>query len=307
MKKILKIETVHQCNCCLGNKTLHPLVSVIDLAKSSLTEDSLKFSFYTILLIENECDEYMYGRESYDYCNATLIFLPPGHSIQVDKKKPFPCKGRLLAFHPHLICGTALGMNIDNYTFFSYNREEALHLSLREKNKAIECLNNIDRELQHTIDRHSKILIARYIELLLDYCSRYYERQFITRCDVNKQILHRLELLLDDYIQCGKLKSKTLPSTKYCSDALSLSASYFNDLLKFETGQSLSDYFQLKRIEVAKKMLLCKDNEIELRVSNDIHLIAEELGFPNEQYFRKLFQRITGGTPEEYRCTKKYH
>lgn len=296
MKKILKIETVHQCNCRLGNETLHPLVSVIDLSKANFTEESLKFGFYTILLIENECNDYLYGRKSYDYCNATLVFLPPGQSIKVDKNTPFPCKGWLLAFHPHLICGTTLGMNIDDYTFFSYDKDEALHLSLREKSKIIECLSNIEQELQHAIDRHSRILISRYLELLLDYCSRYYDRQFITRCDVNKQIMSELECCLDDYIQSGKLKSKVLPSTKYCSDALYLSVSYFSDLLQFETGQTLSEYFQLKRMDAARRMLLNKDG--------NIHQIAEELGFPNTQYFRKLFQRITGGTPEEYQCRR---
>lgn len=258
-KNTLKIETVHQCNCCLGNKTLHPLVSVIDLSKASLTDYSIKFNFYTLLLIENECNEFAFGRKHYDYSNATLTFLSPGQSLQMDNNRPLPRKGWLLAFHPHLIHSTTLGMNIDTYTFFSYRADEALHLSMREKTKAIECLNNIGQELQYAIDRHSKILISRWVELLLDYCSRFYERQFITRSEVNKQIIAKTELLLDAYIQSGKLKSKLLPSSEYCSDLLNLSPHYFNDLLKFETGKAIEEYFQLKRIEVAKNMLLDKE------------------------------------------------
>lgn len=295
-KNTLKIDTVHQCNSCLGHKTLHPLVSVIDLSKAGSTDYSIKFNFYTILIIENECDEFIYGRKHYDYSNATLIFLSPGQSIQLNKNNPLPKKGRLLAFHPHLICGTTLDMHIDNYTFFFYQTDEALHLSLREKAKIIECLNNIEQELQHAIDRHSKILISRHIELLLDYCTRFYERQFITRCEANKKILSKMELLLDEYIQSGKLENKILPSAEYCSDILCLSPCYFNDLLKFETGKTIDMYFQIKQIEAAKSIL--SHNDI------NVSRIARQLGFPSVQYFRKLFQEITGTYPDEYRVSR---
>lgn len=295
-KKTMKIETVHQCNCCLGSKTLHPLVSAIDLSKTNFAENSIKFSFYTVLLIENECDEFICGRKYYDYSSATVVFLSPGETIELNENRCFPQKGWLLAFHPHLICGTTLGENIGDYTFFSYRAEEALHLSLREKTKAIECLSNIEQELRHPIDRHSKTLISRYIELLLDYCSRFYERQFITRDEVNKQLLNKMENVLNEYIQSGKLESRVLPTKEYCSNSLNLSPCYFCDLLKFETGKTIAEYFQLKRIETAKKMLLSKDNTISL--------VARKLGFPSIQYFSKLFQKMTGFTPNEYRDSR---
>lgn len=295
-KNTLKIDTVHQCNSCMGNKTLHPLVSVIDLSKANLTDYFIKFNFYTVLLIENECDEYIYGRKYYDYSNATLRFLSPGQSIQLDEKKFLPQRGWLLVFHPHLICGTTLDTHIDCDTFFSYLPDEALHLSLREKTKIIECLNNIEQELQHAIDKHSKILISRHIELLLDYCTRFYERQFITRCEANKEILHKMELLLDEYIQSGKLEGKVLPSAEYCSDILHLSSSYFSDLLKFETGKTIDLHFQLKRMEIAKSMLLGKDSNVSQ--------IARKLGFSSVQYFSKLFQKMTGVIPSEYRMSQ---
>lgn len=295
-KETLKIDTVHQCNCCLGNKTLHPLVSVINLSKADLTNYSITFNFYTILLIENECNEFIYGRKNYDYSSATLIFLPPGQSLQMDKNKPLPRKGWLLAFHPHLIYNTTLYTHIEAYTFFGYRPDEALHLSLREKTKTIECLNHIEQELQHAIDNHSRTLISRHIELLLDYCSRFHERQFITRCEANKKIFHKMEALLNEYIQSDKLKNRILPSVEYCADLLGLSSSYFIDLLKFETGKTLDLYFQLKRIEVAKSMLLDKNN-------NAVQ-VARELGFPNVQYFSKLFQKMTGTAPNEYRLSQ---
>lgn len=296
MCKVLNIETIQQLNSRLGTKTLHYLVSVIDLSKANLGDDSIKFDFYTILLIEGECTDFVYGRKYYDYSNATLLFLSPGQSIQINDKKPLPQNGWLLAFHPDLIHGNTLGMNMGKYTFFSYHTNEALHLSLREKQKMIECLTNIEQELIHSIDRHSQKIISKYIELFLDYSVRFFERQFITRNEINKRILNKLELLLDEYIQSGKLKSKVLPSVKYCSDGLNLSGHYFSDLLRFETGKTLDEYFQLKRMETAKRMLLSKDG--------DVCQVTGLLGYPNVQYFSKLFQRLTGIAPCEYRMTQ---
>ena len=184
--KVLKIGTVHQCNCCLGSKTLHPLVSVIDLSKADLSAHAgIKFDFYTILLSECKCEAYVYGHQYYDFSDGTLICLAPGESISMkEKNKRFPSKGWILAFHPDLICGTPLGLNIDNYTFFSYQPEEALHISLREKQIILEFMDRINQELERCIDRHSKKIVSKYIELLLDYCVRFYERQFITRNEV---------------------------------------------------------------------------------------------------------------------------
>lgn len=156
--KVLKIGTVHQCNCCLGSKTLHPLVSVIDLSKADLSPHTdIKFGFYTILLSECKCEAYAYGHQYCDFSDGTLVCLTPGESISMkENNKEFPSKGWILAFHPDLICGTPLGLNIHNYTFFSYCPEEALHLSLREKQIILEFLERIRQELERCIDRHSK-------------------------------------------------------------------------------------------------------------------------------------------------------
>lgn len=156
--KVLKIGTVHQCNCCLGSKTLHPLVSVIDLSKADLSPHTdIKFGFYTILLSECKCEAYAYGHQCCDFSDGTLVCLTPGESISMKgNNKEFPSKGWILAFHPDLICGTPLGLNIHNYTFFSYCPEEALHLSLREKQIILEFLERIRQELERCIDRHSK-------------------------------------------------------------------------------------------------------------------------------------------------------
>ena len=177
----MNIETVHQCNCCLGNKTLHPLVSAIDLSKANVMQRTIKFDFYTILLLECECEDFIYGRKYYDYSNATMVFLRPGEIFRMSKADVLPDKGWLLTFHPDLLYRTSLKNHIKNYTFFSYSKEEALHLSQRETATIICCLENIEEELHHSIDAHTATILSRHIELMLDYCTRFYERQFITR------------------------------------------------------------------------------------------------------------------------------
>lgn len=291
--KTIKIGTVHQCNCYMGSKTLHPLVSVIDLSNVNLTQQSIKFGFYTVLLRECQCCDFIYGRQYYDYSNGSLLFLTPGQSIEMDENKVLPQKGWMLAFHPDLISCTSLGQNIQNYSFFSYNPDEALHISAREKQKVLECLDNIREELQHAIDCHSRNLITKYIELLLDYCIRFNERQFITRCEANKKLIAKFENILDKYFETGRVKETGLPSVKYCADLLHLSPSYFIDLLKYETGKSVQEHAQLKRIKIAQNQLLTTDKTIAR--------IADELGYPSVQYFTRLFTKIAGYSPREYR------
>lgn len=292
----LKIKTVYQCNCCMGCPTLHPLASVIDLSEASTEQHSAQFDFYTILLIEGATEERMYGRRYYDYSNATAVFLTPGEPVRISGTETHATRGWLLAFHPDLLRHTWLGENIKTHSFFFYGQEEALHLSLREKAKAVECICHIKEELQHAIDGHSQTIIVRYIELLLEYGSRFYERQFITRCEANKIILRQTDRLLDEYILSGKLKDGSLPSAGYCAGMLHLSPAYFGDLLRFETGKSLYEYFQCKRLEAAKRMLL----EPESTTGK----VVEELGYANIQYFSRLFKKWTGVAPNEYRHTQ---
>ena len=254
---------------------------------------TLKYDFYTIILIEGEAGNFTYGRKYYDYSDATLIFRTPGESIKLESDSLSFRKGRMLAFHPDLIAHTALENHIGNYSFFFYEPDESLHLSLREKMKITACIRSIEEELQYPVDCHSKTLISRYIELLLDYCTRFNERQFITRCEANKKLLTKFEKILNEYFEADRVKRNGLPSAEYCADLLQLSPSYFTDLLKYETGKNIKEHIQFKRIEIARQRLQT--------THKTVNQIADELGSSSVQYFIRLFTKITGCSPNEYR------
>ena len=241
-----------------------------------------------------KCGDIRYGRNYYDYQEGTLVFLAPGQVVGiVNNGEYFQPKGWALLFHPDLIRGTSLVREMKNYTFFSYESNEALHLSEQERKVILDCFHNIESELQHAIDKHSKTLIVNNIELFLNYCVRFYDRQFITRSHVNKDILTRFENLLNDYFQSEKPQIIGLPSVQYCADSLHLSPNYFGDLIKKETGNSAQEYIQAKLIGVAKDRIF----DTSLSVSE----IAYSLGFKYPQHFSRLFKQKVGVTPNEYR------
>lgn len=169
-------------------------------------------------------------------------------------------------------------------------------MSQRETSKVVCCLENIEEELHHAIDTHSSTILSRHIELLLDYCARFYERQFITRETKNKAILEKLEKLLNDYMVSGRLQRGEQPASEYFAGDLNLSVAYFNDVLKFETGKTLTEYFQFKRLDIAKRLLL--------KAGTTPAAVSCQLGFPSVQYFSLIFKKITGISPSEYRYSQ---
>jgi AraC-like DNA-binding protein len=198
-----------------------------------------------------------------------------------------------LLFHPQLIEGTALGKHIQDYTFFSYDVNEALHLSEKERQIVLDCFGKIQYELEQSIDKHSKKLIASNIELFLNYCTRFYDRQFITRDNVHNGILERFEHLLNNYFLSENPANIGLPSVAYCADELNLSSNYFGDLIKKETGKSAQEYIQSKIIDVAKERIFDHNKSVSE--------IAYDLGFKYPQHFTRLFKQRVGVAPNEYR------
>jgi len=295
MDTIRRFETINEYNAFNNNETLHPLVSVIDLSKADPRQGSrMYFGFYTVFLKDVKCGDLVYGRHTYDYQEGTLVFLAPGQVAGINSNgETYQPKGYALVFHPDLIHGTPLGRHIQDYSFFSYQSKEALHLSERERKIVLGCFSKIEYELEHAIDKHSKQLIVSNIELFLNYCTRFYDRQFITRDNVHKGVLERFENLLNDYFETDKAQTNGLPSVAYCAAELNLSPGYFGDLIKKETGKTAQEYIQSKLIDVAKERIF--DN------SKSISQVAYGLGFKYPQHFTRLFKQWVGQSPNEYR------
>lgn len=295
MNDIQRFETVNDYNVFNNNETLHPLVSVVDLSKAAPRQmSSMYFGFYTVFLKEVKCGDLRYGKNTYDYQEGTLVFIAPGQVVTVENGgEVYQPKGYALVFHPDIIHGTNLGRHINDYSFFGYQSNEALHVSERERKMVLDCFSKIGYELEHAIDKHSKKLIVSNIEILLNYCIRFYDRQFITRENVIKGTLEKFEEVLNSYFSSDKPQTIGLPSVAYCAGELNLSANYFGDLIKKETGTSAQEYIQTKLIDVAKERIF--------NIDKSISEVAYELGFKYPQHFTRLFKQKTGQSPNEYR------
>ncbi|NVN97104.1 AraC family transcriptional regulator [Candidatus Nomurabacteria bacterium] len=300
MEQTYRFDTVNEYNDLNNHETLHPLVSVIDFSKANPRswggEKSIRINYglFCIFLKDVKCGDLKYGRNYYDYQEGTLVFVAPGQVMEIENDgQVYQPKGYALVFHPDLIHGTSLAKSIQEYSFFSYKANEALHLSERERQIVLDCFSKVEFELQQTIDKHSKKLIASNIELFLNYCERFYDRQFITRDKVNKGILEKFEEQLNGYFSSEKPQLIGLPSVAYFADELHLSANYFGDLIKKETGKSAKEYIQDKLIDVAKYKIYATDKTV--------NEIAFELGFKYPQHFSRMFKNETGYTPNAFK------
>lgn len=292
---IISLDSVDKYNRLFGLETLHPLVSVVNLSEATKfpTHFTINYGVYALYLKETVCGDIRYGKQTYDYQEGTITSFAPGQVAEIEMAEGVKPKAYGILFHPDLIKGTPLGSEIKRYSFFSYKSNEALHISEDEKKIIMDCLSKIQMELEHAIDRLSKRLIAGNIQLLLDYCLRFYERQFNTRAVVNKDILSRFESLLDDYFDNGRTRTDGLPTVKYFADKVFLSPNYFGDLIKKETGKTAQEYIQTRLIDAAKEMIAGSDKTMSQ--------IAYELGFQYSQHFNRLFKKNVGYTPNEYR------
>lgn len=292
---VIKLDKVEQYNDLFGLETLHPLVSVVDLKESTRypTHFIINYGVYALYLKDIKCGDIRYGKQKYDYQDGTVVSFAPGQVAEVEMLDGMKPMATGLLFHPDLIRGTSLGENIRQYSFFSYSSAEALHLSETEKEIFIDCLHKIKLELLRPIDKHSKRLISRNIELLLDYCMRFYERQFITRREANRDVLTKFEALLDAYFMENMPERNGLPTVRYFADKVCLSPNYFGDLIKKETGKTAQEYIQNKIMDVAKQQIVGTDKTMSQ--------IAYELGFQYSQHFNRIFKKNVGCTPNEYR------
>lgn len=294
MDAAINFTTVKDYNDFNKNPTLHPLVSIVDLSKADpRSANKMVFEVFCVILKSVKCGDLRYGNNNYDYQEGTLVFYAPGQVVEVVGNDVYQPAGFALVFHPDFLLNTSLGKRMQEFGFFSYKTNEALHLSEKEKKLILDCFAKIQSELEQAVDKHSKKLIASNIELFLNYCERFYDRQFITREHVNRGILERFESLLNHYFTSEKPISLGLPSVAYCADELHLSPNYFGDLIKKETGKTAQDHIQNKIIEVAKQRVFDADRSISQ--------IAYDLGFKYPQHLTRLFKQRVGVTPNEYR------
>jgi len=298
MEKILRIESISQINEMVGYEKLkHPLITLLEPWKVKMIpviEQKIIMSLYSISLKTGHECKIKYGRQNYDFKEGTLMCLAPGQTMEpLSTSDKSELNGWVLIFHPDLISKSALGKKINEYTFFSYDSHEALHLSDQERQTVTDIVKAIKVEYSQNLDVHSQDLIISNIELLLNYCKRFYGRQFITRTNVYKDVVIRFEEFLKSYFDSDKPESQGLPSVKYCAQEMCYSPNYLSDLLKKETGKNTQEHIHFYLIEKAKIMLL--------GTQEPVNRIAHSLGFEYPQHFSKLFKDKTGMSPAEYR------
>lgn len=297
MHNFYHISTISEVHQTFGlEKPLHPLITVIkewpetdfDFGNVKMTSD-----LYLIGMKGNVKGSFKYGRNSYDYEEGTLAFIAPNQVTTFDGDAEIDNGGWNIIFHPDLIRKSELGRTIKEYSFFNYDINEALHISDKEKQILWEFVHRIETELNQNIDKHSQELIVVNLESIIKYCSRYYDRQFYTRTNLNKDFIVRFEKYLETYFGSDDLAKNGIPTVTQCGEAMNMSGSYLSDLLKLETGRSAKDHIHSYIIEKAKTLLLNSNSSISE--------ISYELGFEYSQHFSKLFKSKTGFNPTDYR------
>ena len=288
------INTIQDFNDYQGVETLHPLVSVVHVENTEhIKECVMHYGLYAIYLKENKGCKLSYGRTPYDFDEMTVTSFAPGQVVKVEPNPDVPfAKFTALVFHPDILNRTALGRHINRYEFFGYSSTEALHLSAQEVEVFRGVLTMIEQELHRAIDKHTRELIVSNIELLLNYCLRFYDRQFITREEINHSVIKKFIELLDDYIATKALRDG-LPTVAYFADKCCLSNGYFGNLVRVETGRTAKDIISDHLLAHAKQLL----NDEALTVT----MISERLGFEYPQHFVRFFKSHTGKTPSAYR------
>lgn len=298
MKDIVRIDSINQLHDWAGlEKPEHPLITCFDHARMTKIGDILNrsfvFGFYSIHQKELEPTAHIrYGRQSYDFQEGSMMFLAPEQTLEIEGEEG-PAMGWSLCFHPDLIRSSGLGRKMKDFSFFSYDVHEALHVSAREKETLAGIAAKIEQEYSAQLDDHSHTLIISNLELFLNYCNRYYGRQFITRASSHHDVIAQFESFLADYFESDRPKRFGPPSAAVCAEAMRYSSNYLSDLLKKETGKTTLEHIHLHLIDRAKTMLVA---------SNDsVREISQKLGFEYAQYFSRFFKKHTGQSPAQYR------
>jgi len=297
MDKIITLDCPDRYCELYGLENYNPLVSVVELDKATSAVDGVtNFGFYAMFLKHQKCGEMQYGMTTYDYDEGTIVSIGPGQVVRCHTPEGKRPRCTALLFDRKLLHGTALGRKMSRYTFFSYTSNEALHMSDTERQTIMDCLEKIRQESEQDTDHHSRDIIVMTIELLLEYCMRFYDRQFTTRETTNRDILQRFEQGLDEYMSSQEVHRTGLPTVKYFADKACLSPNYFGDLIKKLTGRTPQEIILDRIVELGKEMLLGTEKPV--------NEIAYDLGFQYAQHFSRFFKKKAGCTPLEYRNSK---
>jgi AraC-like DNA-binding protein len=292
--EIVKLDSIETYCRIFDFKLNHPLVTVIECNEpEKLKPYLMNWGFYALYLKDMASCTISYGKTHYDHGDKSIIAFAPGQVCRFEAIPGKSPKFRGVLFHPDFIHGTPLGRDISRYSFFNYSSNEALHLSPSEFGTIQNIIDIIQTELDNGMDSHTHDILCDDIKLLLDYCVRFYDRQFTERQELNRDVLRRFENLLNDYLHSGKAQQFGIPTVNYFADKICLSPNYFGDLIKRETSVSVKKYMQLKLLEVAKEQLM----NPQLTISQ----VSDALGFLYPQHFVRFFKRMTGITPSEFK------
>lgn len=293
MSKILKVRNVNDYNRYLGCADQHQLICIIDYAEVSPIRHSLNsYSVYGLFLRDDADVELDYGCGKYDYNKGTLLCVAPGQvGGKEDNGERAAITGWALLFHPDLLHGFPLERRIREYSFFDYRINEALHMTDEEHDIFVSLMYQIRKELMGKTDELQNAILVNYIELALNFCQRFYNRQFITRKIENSDILVRFDHLLRDYFEEKLQLTLGLPTVQYCADKLCMSPNYFGDVIKKTTGDTASNHIRRFVIMLAKNGLAAGET---------VSQVSDRLGFEYSQHFSRMFKKLEGITPSEY-------
>ncbi|AKK73403.1 AraC family transcriptional regulator [Chryseobacterium gallinarum] len=297
-EKVSSISTLHKF---LGlKKPANPLISVFNFDDVKLESEAILSAITTdfyVIALKKDCagGKCRYGQQYYDFNEGIMYFIAPHQVLQFDDILLNGVKGFVLVVHPDFLHGYGLASDIKEYGYFSYTANEALHLSEKEEKTIFDIIANVEQEIDINMDSFTQDLLVSNLDLLLKYCDRYYNRQFLTRKKVNSDLLSKLELLLDDYFKNDKLTINGIPSVHFIADQLHLSANYLSDMLRVQTGQTTQQHIQNRLIEKAKELLST--------TSMSVSEIAYQLGFEHPQSFHRLFKSRTSLSPLKFRSS----
>ncbi len=302
MKDLIRIESISKFHSMLSlAPPKHPLISVVDLSKLNSLKNTADYaglkvasSFYAITLKHLKMGSLQYGRKQIDFQDGSLFFSFPDQVGELQNPVFEECSYSWgLFFHSDLILGTPLASKIAEYNFFKYSTNEALHLSEDEKKSLTEIIKTIQTELNRPIDKHTKNVLVSAIEFLLNHCNRFFDRQFITRTNINNIVVDSINTYLNNYFASSILLENGLPSALQCAEHVNLSPNYLSDLLRKETGKTTQEHIHYHLLEIAKDRLLGSDNSVKE--------IAFSLGFEHSHYFSSLFKKKVGVSPTDFR------